>query len=355
MNKKPRRRPAAARPAPALTLSSDLSRWLAPAVLVLVTAVAYLPTLANGFVNFDDIQNFISNRAYRGLGWTQLRWMFTTWNLGGLIPLTWITLGFDYVIWGMDPAGYHLTSLVLHLLGSLVFYFVLLRLFRIALEPGERNRTALRLGALVGALLFAVHPLRVESVAWITERRDVLSGLFTFLSVLAYLRAWDARRGERLERRWYLASLAFFACALLSKAMAMTLPVVLVLLDVYPLRRLRVFSLGGLRALARNLLVEKLPFGLLAVACVVVTVLVARGNDAMSSLVRLGLLDRLFIAVHSAACYLWKTIAPVNLSIMYAVPERLDYAAWPFVAAWICVIAISACCLALSRAASLPS
>src|SRR5499433_1028176 len=349
MSKRARRQPAAARPAPALTLSNDLSRWLAPVVLVLVTAVAYLPTFANGFVNFDDIENFLNNRAYRGLGWTQLRWMFTTWNLGGLIPLTWITLGFDYVIWGMDPTGYHLTSLVLHLLGSLVFYFVLLRLLRIALEPGEGNRTALRLGALVGALLFSVHPLRVESVAWITERRDVLSGLFTFLSVLAYLRAWSARTGERLERRWYLTSLAFFACALLSKAMAVTLPVVLVLLDVYPLRRLRAHSRGGLRVLARNLLVEKLPFGLLALACVVVTVLVARGNDAMAPLERWSLLDRLFLAVHSAAFYLWKTIAPVNLSIMYEVPERLDYAAWPFVAAWICVTAISAGCLALAR------
>src|SRR5215467_8648263 len=350
MSKRSRRRPAAARPAPPLlTLSNDLSRWLAPAVLVLVTAVAYLPTFANGFVNFDDIENFLNNRAYRGLGWTQLRWMFTTWNLGGLIPLTWITLGFDYVIWGMDSTGYHLTSLVLHLLGSLVFYFVLLRLLRIALEPGEGNRTALRLGALVGALVFSVHPLRVESVAWITERRDVLSGLFTLLSVLAYLRAWDARTGERLERRWYLASLAFFACALLSKAMAVTLPVVLVLLDVYPLRRLRAFSRGGLRVLARNLLVEKLPFGLLALACVVVTVLVARGNDAMATLERWSLLDRLFLAVHSAAFYLWKTIAPVNLSIMYEVPERLDYVAWPFVAAWVCVIAISAGCLALAR------
>src|SRR5215831_11824729 len=350
MSKRSRRRPAAARPAPpVLTLSNDLSRWLAPAVLVLVTAVAYLPTLANGFVNFDDIENFLNNRAYRGLGWTQLRWMFTTWNLGGLIPLTWITLGFDYVIWGMDPAGYHLTSLVLHLLGSLVFYFVLLRLFRIALEPGERDRTALRLGALVGALLFAVHPLRVESVAWITERRDVLSGLFTFLSVLAYLRAWDARRGERLERRWYLASLAFFACAILSKAMAVTLPLVLVLLDVYPLRRLPAFSRGGLRALARNLLVEKWPFGCLALAGVVVTVLAARGNDAMSSLARLALLDRLFLAVHSAAFYLWKTVAPINLSIMYQLPERLDRAAWPFIAAWVCVLAVSAVCLALAR------
>src|SRR5262249_41031016 len=105
----------------------------------------------------------------------------------------------------------------------------------------------------------------------------------------------------------------------------------------------------SLRALARNLFLEKLPFGLLALACLVVTALAARGNEAMSPLVRLGLLDRLFLAVHSAAFYLWKTVAPINLSIMYQLPERLGPAAWPFIAAWVCVLAVSAVCLALAR------
>jgi hypothetical protein len=143
-------------------------KWLAPAVLVVTTSVAFLPTLENGFANFDDIENFLNNQSYRGVGPAQLRWMFTTWNLGGLIPLTWMTLGLDYVIWGMDPAGYHLTSLVLHVLTALAFYFVLLRLLRAAQGPGELDGAALRLGALFGALLFSVHPLRVESVAWMT-------------------------------------------------------------------------------------------------------------------------------------------------------------------------------------------
>ena len=218
--------------------------WLAPALLVVATSVAFLPTLENGFVNFDDIENFLNNRSYRGLGPAQLKWMFTTWNLGGLIPLTWVTLGLDYLIWGMDPAGYHLTSLVLHVLTALVLYFVLLRLLRVAQGPGERDLTALYLGALFGALLFSVHPLRVESVAWVTERRDVLSGLFSLLTVLAYLRAWDTRAGQRLGRTWLLLSLGLFACALLSKAMAVTLPFVLLLLDLYPLRRLRLFAAG---------------------------------------------------------------------------------------------------------------
>lgn len=349
MSKKPRgaRPPSKGKASP--PAPRHVVRWLAPALVVLTTLVAYLPTLENGFVNFDDIENFLNNRSYRGLGLTQLRWMFTTLNLGGLIPLTWMTLGFDYAIWGMDPVGYHLTSLLLHGLGALVFYFVLLRLLRAAHDSSDPDPTARRLGALFGALVFSVHPLRVESVAWITERRDVLSGLFCLLTVLAYLRAWDTREGERLGRRWYLASLGLFACALLSKAMAMTLPAVLVILDVYPLRRLRLFSRGLLRPLARNLLIEKGPFAVLTLACIAVTLFAAKANDAMASLDALSPLDRLSLSVHSAAFYLWKTIAPVNLTIMYELPERLDRTTWPFLAAWACVTAITVACLVYRR------
>ena len=346
MSKKPRRvRPAASNGKVPASPGSRVLPWVMPVVLVLATAVAFLPTLDNGFVNFDDIENFLNNKSYRGLGLSQLRWMFTTVNLGGLIPLTWMTLGFDYVIWGMDPAGYHLTSLVLHVLGALVFYFVLLRLLREAGDSSHSDPTALRLGALFGALIFSVHPLRVESVAWVTERRDVLSGLFCLLTVLAYLRAWDTRDGERLGGKWYLASLGLFACALLSKSMAITLPVVLVLLDIYPLRRLHLSSPGRLRAIARNLLVEKVPFAVLSLACAAVTLVASRDNDAMSSLDDVSLLDRLSLSVHSVAFYLWKTVAPVNLAIMYELPERLDRTAWPFMVAWILVIAITAACL----------
>lgn len=341
-------RTASSRRGAEVTMSQVL-RWLAPVVLIVATSAAFLPTLENGFVNFDDIENFLNNRSYRGLGPAQLKWMFTTLHLGGLIPLTWMTLGLDYVIWGMDPAGYHLTSLVLHVLTAVVLYFVLLRLLRAAQGSGEPNATALRLGALFGALLFSVHPLRVESVAWVTERRDVLSGLFSVLTVLAYLRAWDTRDGERLGRRWYLLSLGFFVCALLSKAMAVTLPFVLLLLDLYPLRRLRLFSARWLKPLARNLLLEKSPYVVLSLACIAVTVVSARQNDATTSLDALGLLDRISLAVHSAAFYLWKTVAPVNLSIMYELPEQLDRTAWPFLLSWAVVISITAACVVFGR------
>ena len=160
---------------------------VAPLLVALITFGAFLPTLQNGFVDWDDPTNLIDNPHYRGLGWSHLRWMFTTTLMGHWIPLSWVTFGADYLVWGMKPVGYHLTNLLLHTGGAVVFYFVALRLLRAATTgPGE---IALRAGAGVAALFFAIHPLRVESVAWVTERRDVLSGLWFLLTILTYLKA----------------------------------------------------------------------------------------------------------------------------------------------------------------------
>ena len=191
-------------------------RWvprLIPVLIVLVTVAAFLPTLHNQFVNWDDEENFLDNPHYRGLGWTHLRWMWTT-HLGHYIPLTWMTLGLDYLLWGMNPLGYHLTNLLLHAANAVVFFFVVRRILTLALLGASERGLALAVSAGFAALVFAIHPLRVESVAWATERRDVLSGLFYLLTILVYLRA--SERGER-GRGWYWGAVALFACALLSK------------------------------------------------------------------------------------------------------------------------------------------
>src|SRR2546425_7472440 len=179
-------------------------RWLAPLLVVLFTLTAFLPTLQNQFVTWDDPTNFLDNPHYRGLGWTHLRWMWTT-HRGHYIPLTWMTLGLDYLLWGMNPFGYHLTSLLLHAANAVVFFLVGRRLLTLALPgPSERGH-ALAISAGFAALVFAIHALRVESVAWVTERRDVLSGLFYLSAILVYLRACE--RGER-GRGWYWLSVA---------------------------------------------------------------------------------------------------------------------------------------------------
>ena len=142
-----------------------------PLFVGLITVVVFLPTLANGFVNWDDEKNFLPNPHYRGLGLEQLGWMWSTFHLGHYVPLSWMTLGFDYTLWGMNPKGYHLTNVLLHAACAVALYFVARRILRLTGEP-QRERGQLEIPAAFAALLFAVHPLRVELVAWVTERRE---------------------------------------------------------------------------------------------------------------------------------------------------------------------------------------
>src|SRR5205809_4765259 len=153
-------------------------QWLVPVLVALVTFTAFWPALQNQFVDWDDSKNFVDNPQYRGLAGTHLRWMWTTLHMGHYAPLPWMTLGLDHVLWGMNPLGYHLTSLLLHALNAVLFFLLAERLLELGSAPAlRRDDAGVWLGATVAALVFAVHPLRVESVAWITERRDVVCGL----------------------------------------------------------------------------------------------------------------------------------------------------------------------------------
>ncbi|HRY30695.1 MAG TPA: hypothetical protein P5079_11745, partial [Elusimicrobiota bacterium] len=241
-----------------------------------VTFFVYWPAVHNGFVSWDDEANFLNNPAYRGLGGTQLRWMWTTLHMGHYIPVTWMTLGFDYVLWGMDPRGYHLTNLLLHSLNAAFFYLLVSWLFRKYASSSES--AVMEPAALAAALFFSLHPLRVESVAWVTERRDLLAGVFFFGALAAYFKYVSLRRdGESAvfgeagrSRRWYGVSVALFALALLSKATVLMLPVVLLLFDLYPLRRLRREGDSPPKLTGGRLLIEKVPFLVLSLAAGVV-------------------------------------------------------------------------------------
>src|SRR6266581_4865563 len=318
--------------------------WLVPALIALVTFAAFLPVLQNQFVDWDDQRNFLDNHHYRGLGWTHLRWMWTT-HLGHYIPLTWMTLGLDYLLWGMNPVGYHLTNLLLHAANAVVFFFVVRRILTLALpSPSERGH-ALAVSAGVAALVFAIHPLRVESVAWVTERRDVLSGLFYLSTILMYLRACE--REER-GRGWYWGTVALFVGALLSKSMVVNLPVVLLILDVYPLRRLG-GSLGWWSEPARRIYVEKIPFVLLAATASAIAVMSLFSIHAAASLAQLGVPSRLAISAHGLCFYLWKMILPVNLSPIYELPRTVSPWAMPFILSFGLAVAITAIVLTLRR------
>lgn len=286
-----------------------LVRWALPALVVTLTFVAFFPALHHEFLGWDDAKNYLDNPHYRGLGPRQLAWMFTTFHMGHYIPLTWMTFGLDYLLWGMTASGYHLTNILFHSATALACYCLSLRLLRAALQ--EVAESDLRIGAALAALLFAVHPLRAESVAWITERRDVVSGLFCVLSVIAYLKAVDGT--DRARPRWYWTSVGLFAGGLLSKSIVVSLPVVLLALDVYPLHRL-----GGARGWRRpSVWLEKVPYVALGAAAAVIgfPALFTLGNTR--SLAEMGPLYRAVLSIYGLAFYLWKSVMPFALSPLY--------------------------------------
>jgi tetratricopeptide (TPR) repeat protein len=303
--------------------------------VAVVTFVVFLPALWNGFVEWDDYVNILENPRYRGLGPDQLRWMFTTTLMGHYIPLTWLTFGLDYVVWGMNPLGYHLTNNLLHAANAFLVALLALRLLAKATALAGRPLT---IAAGVAALFFALHPLRAESVAWATERRDVLSGLFFLLSILVYLRAGEAAR----HRRWLLAAAAgAYALALASKSIVMTLPAVLVLLDIYPLRRLRPGRGMWRDPAARAVLVEKLPFVALSLAGAVASYAVLAANAYVTPLARYPWPARIGMAFHSLWFYLAKTVLPVNLSPLYELPAAVNPLDRPFLASAFAVVTLT--------------
>ncbi|MBI4345692.1 MAG: tetratricopeptide repeat protein [Elusimicrobia bacterium] len=289
-----------------------------PWLVALAAAVPFLPSLGNEFVKLDDDFNFLSNTNFRGLGREQLAWMFFKFQLGGVYqPLSWVTHGLDYHLWGLWAGGYHLTSIVVHAACAWVLFRIGSRLFRLALP--ETGTADIEWAAAFAALLFALHPQRVEVVAWASNRSYVLPALFALWTVDAYLLAH-----ERPERRsvWLAVSLAAFACSLAAKAIAMTLPVVLLVLDVYPLRRW-----GGTRGwLGKEALAvwrEKLPFFALAFVSAVVA---ANGRYAFGAMIpvsKFGWTPRLAQAAFGLSFYLEKLLVPLGLAPMYTMPFQM--------------------------------
>jgi Flp pilus assembly protein TadD len=289
----------------------------APIALALLTAVVFAPVLRAGFVDWDDPINFLENPYYRGLGWSQLRWMLTANVMGHWIPVTWLTLGADFAVWGMNPFGYHLTNLLLHAAGAALFYLVARRLLGLAIPAATPG--VVGLGAVVSALYFALHPLRVESVAWITERRDLTSGLFFLLTILAYLKAHE--RPPAVRAGWRRVSLAAAVLALASKSIVMGLPLVLLILDVYPLGRLGPRVRDWWTAPARAVWREKIPFALLAVGTAAAAYLVQRNTGFLTPADPAG---RVGMVAYNVWFHVWKTAVPLNLGPIYELPTRVN-------------------------------
>jgi len=314
--------------------ASPASHGAVAGMCILLAAAVFLvfgQSVRHDFVNYDDEEYFYSNpHILTGLNGNNARWAFRTEYAGNWHPMTWLSFMLDVEFFGTDPAGPHLTNVLLHATSTVLLFLVLKRM------TGAYWRSA------VVAALFGLHPLRVESVVWVAERKDVLSGLFFMLTLLMYASyARCVARGTGQMTRteavaavpgsspvtrhpslFYLLALLFFALGLMSKPMLVTLPLVLLLLDYWPLNRfaLSTFNSDASRAgfqpsTRLRLVLEKLPFLVLSVAAAMVTVFVQR--EGVVAMEKLSLGMRMGNAAVTYITYLDQMVRPVRLAVFY--------------------------------------
>ena len=306
-----------ARPVSVSARAADWQGTLALCFLLGVsTLLLYSPVGEHPFVNYDDVTYVVQNsHVTAGLTWDTLTWALTATEASNWHPLTWISHALDCQLFGLNPAGHHWMNAAIHSLNAIILFLLLWR------ATGARWRS------LVVAALFGLHPLNVESVAWIAERKNVLSTLFFFLALGAY--GWYARKPEI---RRYLVVALLFVLGLASKPMVVTLPFVLMLVDYWPLQRIEGWS--GLasssssslvafpvpQARLSRLLLEKLPLLALSAGSAIIT-MVAQSESVVPGLA-LPFGVRMETALYAYGMYLWKAIWPAHLALIYPHPGR---------------------------------
>jgi hypothetical protein len=302
----------------------SLPVWLVVVSLALAAMALYWPATNSDFVNFDDPGYVTANpQVQGGLTWENAWWALTTLHLGLWHPLTWISHMLDCQWFGLRPGRHHVTSLLLHAANASLLFVVL-----------RRMTGALWRSAFVAAL-FALHPLHVESVAWVAERKDVLSTFFVMLALWAYQHYCQCCNhrtdlpspiftSQLPPALFYLLSVLFFVAGLMSKPMIVTLPLILLLLDYWPLRRLEPTALVSRPSAAARLLVEKLPFLLAAFVTSLITLRAANQAGSLPSAIQCPLPDRMANATLSYALYVRQAFWPGKLAVYYPFPDTFS-------------------------------
>ncbi|HQU46179.1 MAG: hypothetical protein B7Z73_11275, partial [Planctomycetia bacterium 21-64-5] len=299
------------------------------AALILVTLAVYSRACFNGFVNYDDTIYVTENRhVQEGLTRQSVLWALSSTQHANWHPLTWLSLQLDSALYGLKPAGFHATNVLLHVCNTVLLFWIL-----------RRTTGAVAASAVVAAL-FALHPLHVESVAWVAERKDVLSGLFWLLTLASY-----GRYAARPSLAWYAVTVALFALGLAAKAMVVTLPCALLLWDYWPLRRWMApdrseppadqagGAIGPKRVGWKWLLLEKVPMLVLAAGCSALAVLAQRLTGAIQSTESLSIGRRLAHVPAAYLDYVFKTFWPRQLAVYYPYPHLRSPPAYGIVAA----------------------
>ena len=316
----------------------DRRTWLVAIPLAFFVIYAFIPALSNGFVDWDDHQNLLANPYFRGLGAAQVKWAWTTFWFGAYQPLAWLLYETQFVFWGFDPRGYHLTSLLLQVANAVVLYVLTVALLvRCRTDSCLESPWTCSLSAGLATALFAVHPLRVEAVAWVSAQMYLPCILFSMLAVLAYLRAFRTDSSPRWG--WLAGSFFLFVVALLFHALPVSLPAVLLILDVYPLRRFSNETGRWLGASARRTLLEKVPF--VMTSLLFMGLAIAAKPQSEFPLEHYDASEGVAEACYGIWFYIEKTVLPLDLIAFYPVPKDLNWLAFPFNLCIVATLAIS--------------
>lgn len=316
-------------------------RYVLAAAIVsaIATLLVYIPALANGFVSLDDWDYVTQNPFIRRIDLDFFRSVFTEAHDDNWHPLTMISHGVDYALWGLDPFWYHLENVIFHSANTLLAGLLGARLVKSYLDNRGRETGPLNLFfvALVTALLFGLHPVHVESVAWISERKDVLFMFFFLLSLLSYISYTEAKGAKAI---YYPASLFFFALSVMSKPMAVTLPLILIIIDHCPLER----GVAPIRSL-----IEKTPFFALSALSGILTIWAQSAGGAVTTLEAIPFPVRLLVALRGYAFYLYKLILPTGLVPLYPYPENVSVSSIEYLGSIALISIITAVSIATFR------
>ena len=326
--------------------------WFVCLVIFLVTFLVYTPALNNDFVNWDDSLYIVENTHIRSLNFEALYWMFTTFHAGFWFPLTWFSHALDYALWDLNPRMHHLTNMIFHGLNTVLVFLLAIKLF--LRTRAKHNTLSLKIDKItssralivgsVTALLFGLHPLRVESVAWATERKDLLCAFFVLLSLLSYLSYASSPTHGKKRWFWFNTSLFLFVLALMSKPMAVTLPVVILIFDFYPLKRLNYHSTKIL-----YVFLEKMPFFVLSVIFSLLAIITQKTGGAIRNFEELYFTARLLNVLKTVMFYLAKMIWPAQLVPLYRLPNVINPLDLQYLLSGIAVLAITGMCLWMVR------
>jgi len=327
----------------------------------LVTFIVYLPSLQNDFVTWDDTLYVLNNEHIKSLDLNFILWSLTDLHSGNWHPLTWVSHAFDYAVWGLNPFGHHLTSILFHALNTFLVTLLAVRLietYRTNKYHGDHDGTSMSqtpvlLAGIVTGLLFGLHPLHVESVAWISERKDVLYAFFFLLALLQYIRYVSERDASSPSRgihesaqRTYVSAFLLFFLAAISKPMAITFPVVLLILDWFPLQRLRTAD-GRRRAV-----LDKIPFIIISLVLAGIALFAQKTAHAFPlRLLPISLAMRIMNAAKALVEYLIHMVLPFDLMPLYPHPYWVDpvLTSPQYLLPAIAVVLISACSIILLK------